>query len=317
MPPVPYDQAEADASSELMLDVPPDDRAWGHATGRGVDGNELHYVRRGQGRPILLLHGWPGFWYDWRRVIGPLSAEVDVLAPDFRGFGDSPLPRGPAEQTSGEGPLADDLVRLLDDLRISDSVVVGFDVGAAVAQRLARTRPDLVAALVLLNPTHPGIGRRRDEVAVRGEFWYQQLHQLPWAPHLIARDRESVGIYLRHFYEHWSYRHDALRPLEFERIVDAYARPGAFEASIAWYRARPRDRRAAALAHPASLGVAQPAEVLWSDRDPVAPPSWVEGIEAFLPNARITPVPDAGHFVAWEDPGTVTQAVRAVLDRVH
>ena len=92
------------------------------------DGNELRYVRRGQGPPVPLLHGWPGFWYDWRRLIRPLSADVDVLAPDFRGFGDSPLPRGPAERTSGEGPLADDLARLMDDLGVRGSVVVGLRV---------------------------------------------------------------------------------------------------------------------------------------------------------------------------------------------
>ncbi len=299
-----------------MLDVAPDEPAWGHRTGRGADGNELHYVRRGQGPPVLLLHGWPGFWYDWRRVIGPLSADADVLAPDFRGFGDSPLPAGPAEQTSGEGPLADDLERLLDDLGISESVVVGFDVGAAVAQRLARRRPELVAALVLLNPTHPAIGARRAEVALRGEFWYQHLHQLPWAADLIARDRGSVHIYLRHFFNHWSYRHEALRAFEFERIVDVYTRPGAFEASIAWYRAQPRDRRAAAGADRLRLLVAQPAEVLWSDRDPVAPAAWADGIDEFLPNARVTRVPDAAHFIAWEDPRAVAQAVHTVLDRV-
>ena len=304
-------------NTDQMVDVPVQDASWGHATARDADGLELHYVRWGQGTPqVLLLHGWPGFWYDWRRLIGPLSAEVDVLAPDFRGFGDSPLPPGPPGQTSGEGPLADDVARLLDDLRIRDGVVVGFDVGAAVAQRLARRRPDLVAALVLLNPTHPGIGTRRDEVTLRGEFWYQQLHRLPWAADLIARDRESVEIYLRHFYEHWSYRHEALRTFEFDRVVDAYARPGAFEASIAWYRARLRDRRVAAVAHPATLILPQPAEVLWSDHDPVAPIDWAEGIEEFLPNARISRVPDAGHFIAWEDPSTVTQAVGAVVARV-
>ena len=299
-----------------MFDVAPDAPAWGHRTGRGVDGNELHYVRRGQGPPVLLLHGWPGFWYDWRRIVRPLSADADVLAPDFRGFGGSPLPAGPAEQTSGEGPLANDLGRLLDDLGIRDSIVVGFDVGAAVAQRLARRRPELVAALVLLNPTHPAIGARRVEVALRGEFWYQHLHQLPWAADLIARDRESVQIYLQHFFHHWSYRPAALRAFEFERIVDVYARPGAFEASIAWYRARGRDRRAAAVADPATLLVGQPAEILWSDHDPVAPAGWAEGIEEFLPNARITSVRDAGHFIAWEDPAAVMQAVRVVLERL-
>jgi pimeloyl-ACP methyl ester carboxylesterase len=56
---------------EEYLDVSPDDPVWGHATAKTTDGVRLHYVRRGRGTPVLLLHGWPGFWYDWRRLIPP------------------------------------------------------------------------------------------------------------------------------------------------------------------------------------------------------------------------------------------------------
>jgi len=161
MPPhVPSGKPNPDHSSDLMLDVAPAEPAWGHVLGQGVDGNELHYVRRGQGPPVLLLHGWPGFWYDWRRLIRPLSADVDVLAPEFRGFGDSPLPRGPAERTSGEGPLADDLARLMDDLAsgavswsaYGSEIPVGLSAGPT---RMPPTpRPD--------SCTHePGYGPRR------------------------------------------------------------------------------------------------------------------------------------------------------------
>jgi Glucose-6-phosphate dehydrogenase, C-terminal domain len=70
-----------------MLDRHPDDPAWGHARVAGSGGVMLDYVRLGRGEPVLLLHGWPGFWYDWRRVVVPLSGIADVIAPDSRGFG--------------------------------------------------------------------------------------------------------------------------------------------------------------------------------------------------------------------------------------
>ena len=75
------------------LDRHPGDPEWGHAYGPGADGVRLHYVRRGHGEPVLLLHGWPGFWYDWRRVVVPLAEEVDVVAIDFRGFATRTSPK--------------------------------------------------------------------------------------------------------------------------------------------------------------------------------------------------------------------------------
>src|SRR5689334_16865905 len=73
--------------TDRMVDVPAGDPAWRHATAADADGLELHYVRWGEGMPrVLLLHGWPGFWYDWRRVLPRLEPSVSVVALDFRGF---------------------------------------------------------------------------------------------------------------------------------------------------------------------------------------------------------------------------------------
>jgi pimeloyl-ACP methyl ester carboxylesterase len=152
---------------------------------------------------------------------------------------------------------------------------------------------------------------RRDLVTLRGEFWYQQLHLLPWAADLVAHDRRTLEVYLRHFYDHWCATPGALREGEFAHVVDVYARPGAFEQSIAWYRARLRERQAQATADPAALSIAQPATVLWSDSDPVAPLEWAEGIEAWFGDVSVVPVGGCGHFLPWERPAPL---VRAVLE---
>jgi pimeloyl-ACP methyl ester carboxylesterase len=82
--------------TDRMVDVPAGDPAWRHATAADADGLELHYVRWGEGIPrVLLLHGWPGFWYDWRRVLPRLAPAVSVVALDFRGFGASAKPNWP------------------------------------------------------------------------------------------------------------------------------------------------------------------------------------------------------------------------------
>ncbi len=71
---------------DAFLDLHPDDPRWGHNYGSGADQLRLHYVRQGCGPTVILLHGWPGFWYDWRRVIPQLAEEADVIAPDFEGL---------------------------------------------------------------------------------------------------------------------------------------------------------------------------------------------------------------------------------------
>lgn len=104
----------------------------------------------------MLLHGWPGFWYDWRRLLPPLAGEADAIAPDFLGFGDSDRPDLPPEQFATEGHHAEDVLTLLDQLGVERFVAAGHDIGAAVAQSLTRRVPERVAALALFNPSYRG-----------------------------------------------------------------------------------------------------------------------------------------------------------------
>jgi pimeloyl-ACP methyl ester carboxylesterase len=287
----------------------PDAPEWGHAYGHGADGVRIHYVRQGSGPPVLLLHGWPGFWYDWRHVIPLLAGETDVIAPDFRGFGGSDKPDLPPAEGYSPAALARDMWALLDDLGLDRVTIAAHDIGATVAQAMARHTPSRIHALVLLDPPYPGIGARRFEPAVQREFWYQHFHQLPLAEALAGRDRESLTSYLGHFYRHWAGRRELLVPREFEAIVDQYAEPGAFGASIRYYRARAGARAAEAAADPATQRIDTPTTVLWGDADPVMRVEWSDRIPEFFPNSTLTVLPGVGHFVPWEAPAEVAAAV--------
>jgi pimeloyl-ACP methyl ester carboxylesterase len=291
----------------------PYDPAWEHRTAPGADGNSVHYVTAADAEStVVLLHGWPGFWFDWRRVIPLLAEHCRVIAIDFRGFGDSPLPAGDPAGVSGEANLGRDVIAVMDHLGIDNAHFGAFDIGAAVAEWVARRHPDRVDSLVLTNPTHPGIGSRRDPVTLSGEFWYQQFHLLPWSADVIGRDRESLKIYLSHFYRHWSATADAMHPDDLDAIVDVYARPGAFDASIAWYRARVRERAEQAKADQDSLIIRHTTTVLWTDRDPVCPPEWADGIERYFTALTLHHVFGVGHFMAWEQPQPFVDAVLAL-----
>ncbi|HEV7467705.1 MAG TPA: alpha/beta hydrolase [Candidatus Dormibacteraeota bacterium] len=302
---------------DAFLDLPPTDPAWGHGLCSDRHGHRVHYVRHGGGAPVVLLHGWPGLWYDHRRVIPTLGAEVDVVAPDLRGFGASGAPDLPPETGYGREAQARVVLDLMDALEIDRAVLAGYDVGSAVAQTVARLAPGRVRGLVLGAPLHPGSGARALLPVHQREFWYQDFHRLPLAVELVGRDRVSVEAYLGHFYRHWTGRHETVRPAELAAVVDVYAVPGALDASLNWYRSGAGTletaRRAAAEPAPAPPPLPHPTEVLWGERDPLFPPDWAEGLERTLADHRLRVLPGVGHFIPFEAPDALVQAVRSLL----
>src|SRR6266487_4829948 len=170
---------ERDMNTDQMVDVPVQDASWGHATALDADGLELHYVRWGQGAPrVLLLHGWPGFWYDWRRVLPLVAQFTAVVAMDLRGFGFSAKPDWSPRSAYSPEAQAKNVLALLDHLQVEQVILVGYDVGARVAQMLARMAPQRVQALVLSAPVYPGYGARPLEPDAQRERWYQHFHML-------------------------------------------------------------------------------------------------------------------------------------------
>ena len=115
-----------------------------------VNGINLHYVREGSGPPLLLIHGWPGWWYEWHMNIKPLAAQFDVIAPYAPGWG----PAKDQLPEVDEGPLDLTLHQcdVLDALGLARAHVVGISVGAWMAAELAAIAPQRVDRLVLVNP---------------------------------------------------------------------------------------------------------------------------------------------------------------------
>ena len=121
---------------------------------------ELHYVREGDGFPLVLVHGWPEYWRVWRKNIPILKESFDLIVPDLAGFGDSDVPTVPATEGYGIGDHVDDVLALTEALDIDEFGFVSHDLGAYAGQRLARVHHESVRGLFFFDCPYPGIGKR-------------------------------------------------------------------------------------------------------------------------------------------------------------
>jgi pimeloyl-ACP methyl ester carboxylesterase len=288
----------------------------------GADGQAISTRRRagGGGVTVLLLHGWPGWSGDWESVLDQPEFssldDADVVVPDLRGFGSSDRPAGHDVARYGPSAHVADLRAVLDQARAERVIVAGYDLGATVAQHLAVVDPR-VRGLVLGCPPYPGVGQRRFEPAVQAELWYQQLHLQAWAPDLVAHSRGTLEVYLRHFYTHW-WGAGAVSEEHFQRTVDRYAEPGAFEASIGWYRARAGQRTAQATPIVPPRPIAVPTIVLWGDADPVMPIRFADRLTDYFADVELVELAGVGHFIpleAAQEMGTALARLIAASDQ--
>ncbi len=281
--------------------------------GTAIDGFRLAYERTGSGPAVLLLHGWPGDRTDYRDVVPLVSAAADVIVPDLRGFGESDKHElDPAQYNAAA--QARSVIGLIDELSLGRPVIAGYDIGSRIAQAIARDRPDLVRALVIAPPL-PGIGDRILAPQAQREFWYQTFHNLELSTQLVDGQPDAVRTYLRHFWSHWSgpgYEPDVGH---LDHLVSVYGPPGAFAASIAWYRAG-AGSVAASLAEraPDPAGrIAVPATVLWPEHDPLFPREWSDRIGEFFAAAELAWLDGAGHFSPLEAADAFAAAIVAAV----
>ena len=157
----------------------------------------LHFVAAGEGDAVVLLHGWPQTWYEWRKVVPALAARYRVIVPDLRGLGDSSRPLDGYEKRT----VAADIFELLSHhLGTARFHLVGHDWGGPVAFALACAHPEAVRTLAILDVTIPGIG---PDITQGGRRWHHAFHMTPDLPEALVQGREAA--YLGWFYRAFSW----------------------------------------------------------------------------------------------------------------
>jgi pimeloyl-ACP methyl ester carboxylesterase len=270
-----------------------------HAT---VNGVRLHCAEAGEGPLVVLLHGFPEFWYSWRHQIAALArAGYRALAPDLRGYNESDKPAGVRAYRLAN--LVADVVGLIEQAGERRAAVVGHDWGGIIAWHVAMRRPDVVTRLAILNSPHPAAFRRELRNPAQWlRSWYILFFQLPWLPERLL----SRGGYrfVREALTREPARPGAFPPEEVRLYREAIARPGALTAALNYYRALPRFWGEALRAE---RTVTAPTLVIWGERDRYLGVGMTRGLERWVPDVRVERLPGVSHWVQNDAPERVNE----------
>ena len=152
-------------------------------------GLRVHVAEAGTGDPLVLLHGWPQHWYQWRGVIQRLADTRRLIVPDLRGFGWTDAPPGPI----GTDVFARDVITLLDALGLEQTDLAGHDWGGFTAMLLAARHPERFRKVVALSAPHPWVEITPRLALETWRAWYA----LPLAAGLLERDTRLASWFMR------------------------------------------------------------------------------------------------------------------------
>jgi len=296
------------AAPSIAKDSPPRD-LWDRVEHHDADssGVKIHYVALGKGPLIVMIHGFPDFWYTWRKQMDVLKTHYRVVAVDQRGYDLSDRPAGIEQYALPL--LVDDIGAVIKAEGRGSAVIVGHDWGGAVAWTLAMTHPEWIQALVILNLPHPtGIQREiKNNPEQRKNSQYAFNFQKPGAEKNLTAEKLAGWV-----------KDDAARV----HYIEAFNRSD-FEAMLNYYRANyPRpDQNPATVAPPAPLPLPLPKVTV-----PVLEFHGL-GDQALLPGAlngtwdlvdkdfTLVTIPGAGHFVQQDASDLVTTTMSDWLGR--
>jgi pimeloyl-ACP methyl ester carboxylesterase len=274
-----------------------------------TNGIRLNVVQDGpdEGPLVILLHGFPEFWYGWRQQIPYLaSAGYRVWAPDQRGYNLSDKPDGIVAYTLDE--LADDVIGLIDAAGQKQAFLIGHDWGAVVAWWVAAKYPDRLARLVTLNVPHGAVMQKnlRSNFAQMRKSWYMFFYQLPWLPENLAQ-RQDWKMVVEALTK--SSRSGTFIDSDLDQYRQAWSQPNAYRSMLNWYRAiiqKPPKP-------PTSLRITVPTLLIWGAQDKFLGREMAQPSIDLCDDGRLVYIEEATHWVQHEEAERVNELIDTFL----
>ena len=271
-----------------------------------ANGINLHVVQHGPrtGPLVILLHGFPEFWYGWRKQIPYLGAAgYRVWAPDQRGYNRSDKPDGIAAYSIDQ--LGADVIALVDAAGQEKAFVVGHDWGAAVAWWVAAAYPERLARMVIINVPHGAVltkQLRRNLAQIRRSWYMLFFFQLPYLPETLLR-MQNWKMLVRALKR--SSRPGTFTNHDLDKYRRAWSQPNALVSMLNWYRSVIRKPPVP----PDHLRIAIPTLMIWGARDRFLGRELAKPSIDLCRDGRLVFFEDATHWVQHEEAGRVNELI--------
>ncbi|HEY9749141.1 MAG TPA: alpha/beta hydrolase [Allocoleopsis sp.] len=284
---------------------------WHH---RFVETNHvrLHCVMQGEGDLVVLLHGFPEFWYSWRYQIPVLARHFKVVVPDLRGYNDSDKP----EHGYDLNTLSADIRGLIESLGYARAHVVGHDWGGVIAWHLAQRFPHYLNRLALLNAPHPQrfmqeLVSNLDQIR---RSWYVFAFQVPGLPEWLIQ--QNLKNFVQEFFRGQAVRKGAFTAEDAQMYEAALSKPGVLAAAMNYQRQLFSLQNLLRQWRRSPEPITVPTLVLWGEEDSLLSAKLTEGLDQFIAAPfKLKFVPHCGHWIQQEAPQTVNRELLSFLQQ--
>lgn len=267
-----------------------------------TNGIKLHTIIAGSGEPLILLHGFPDFWYGWKNVISGLKDEFKLIVPDMRGYNLSEKPEGIENYTLDI--LIEDIKGLSEKLGFNEFNLVGHDWGGMVSWALAEKYPEILKKLIVLNAPHPKIFRKlitkdNDQKKASGYIgrFIKEGENFLFENNFQALQLSVFGT---------AKNKKAFSEFDKEKYIEAWSQPGALTGGVNYYRANRRYEEWSGI-------INVPTLVIFGMKDMFVLPKVLEGLEDFIKDLKIVRIENASHWVMHDDPELVNSSIQSFL----
>ncbi len=261
---------------------------------------KLHTIIVGTGKPLIMLHGFPEFWYCWSKIIPLLKDDFKLIIPDMRGYNLSDKPKG-VDNYKME-ILLEDIKGLSEELGLSKFNLAGHDWGGAIAWIFAEKYPELINKLIILNAPHHTIFSqklRTNKEQQKASFYIFEFYKPNGEQFIIQNNYEQLRkfVFTKGFND-----------FDKEKYLEAWSQPGAIEGGVNYYRANQSFREWAGI-------IEVPTLVLWGMKDKALTPQLLDGLSEYVKDLQIERNEESSHWITHEAPEFVSSKIREFIQR--